>query len=167
MAEQGSSIFSKQAQEKLRSPDDLDKYVRVTNPSKWAVLVAFVVLLAGILAWSVFGTVSTSVTATGVAMDGKALCFLPTDEVSRVHVGDTALVGGKKLKVTEVAKIPSSREEAEELLGSDYLTETLIDGKWGTKVTFEGDVSSLDEGVPLQVGITTERVAPITLVLGE
>ena len=32
MAEQTRTIFNQRAAEKLRSPDDLDKYVRVTNP---------------------------------------------------------------------------------------------------------------------------------------
>lgn len=163
----GYSIFSKTAQEKLRSPDDLDKYVRVTNPSKWAVLVAFAMILAGVLVWGIFGTVSTSVTGTGVVVNGKALCYLPADEAAHVRVGDAALVGGKKLRVAQIAPVPSSHEEAEEILGSDYLVETLFNGKWATEVTFEGDVTSLAEGVPLTVNITTERVAPITLILGK
>ena len=166
MAEQGSTIFNRTAQERLRSPDDLDKYVRVTTPSKWALLAAFAILLVGILAWGFFGTVSTNVLGTGVVTRGTALCYLPGDEVVRVREGDAAFVGGAKLKVAEIAKVPSSRVEAEELLGSDYLTETLVEGRYGTKVTFEGDVSSLAEGVPLEVNITTGRVAPITLVLG-
>lgn len=167
MAEQGSSIFNRKAQEKLRSPDDLDKYVRVTNPSVWAVLAACVALLAGLLAWGVFGSVSTSVSGDGVVLEGRALCYLSADDVARLHVGDQALVGGKKMKVAEVAAIPSSRDEVAAVLGSDYLTETLVEGGWATQVVLQGDVTGLAEGVPLQVTITTERVAPITLVMGE
>ena len=167
MAEQNSSIFNKTAQEKLRSPDDLEKYIRVTKPSTWAVLAAFALLLVGVLAWAIFGSVSTSVSGTGVLIDGQAMCFLPVDEAARVHVGDPARVDGKKLSVAEGAPIPSSREEATRLLGSDYLTDALVKGDWATKVTLEGDTSALNEGIPLMVHITTERVAPITLVMGE
>lgn len=167
MADTGSFIFNKQAREKLRSPDDLDKYIRVTRPSTWAVLLAFALLLAGVLAWGVFGTVSTSVTGTGVVIDGVALCYLPSDEAARLHVGDAALVGGRKLNVADVARLPSSRAEAAAVLRSDYLTDTLVDGDWATKVTFEGDVSRIDVGVPIAVNVTCEHVAPITLVLGE
>ena len=167
MAENASAIFNRKAREKLRSPDDLDKYVRVTAPSTWAVLAAFALLLAGVLAWGVFGSVSTSVTATGVVVGGEALCFLPADDAARIHEGDAALVGGKKMTVGEVKRIPSSRDEAAAILGSDYLTETLVEGNWGTQVTFAGDASSLEEGVPLTVNVTCDRVAPITLILGE
>ena len=38
MADEQNSIFTKKASDKLRSPDDLNEYVRVTNPSVWVVL---------------------------------------------------------------------------------------------------------------------------------
>lgn len=167
MAEQNFSIFNRNAEERLRSPDDLDKFVRVTSPSKWAVLSAFVLLMAGILAWGFCGSVSTSVECMGVVQGGQALCYLSAEEASRLHTDDSAVVGGVKLKVDDIAKVPSSREEAKELLGSDYVVEALFQGNWETQVTFKGDTSSLVEGVPLTTNITTERVAPITLIMGE
>lgn len=166
MAETAGSIFNAKAAEKLRSPDDLDKYVRVTNPSAWAVLGACAVLLAGLLAWGAFGAVSTSVSATGVAVNGQAMCFLPAEDVAKVHVGDAANVGGEQMAVAEVAAVPHSRDEAHGELGSDYLVSALLDGDWAYRVTFAGDGSGLAQGVPLTVSITTERVAPIALVLG-
>lgn len=66
MAQPERSIFNEKAASKLRSPDDLDKYVRVTNPSMWAILVACIALLAGLFSWAFFGSVSASVGATGV-----------------------------------------------------------------------------------------------------
>lgn len=67
MAQASPSIFNKRATERLRSPDDLEKYVQVTNPSVWVVLGACIALLAGLLAWGIFGTVSTNVSAQGGA----------------------------------------------------------------------------------------------------
>lgn len=166
MAGEGPSIFNKKATEKLRSPDDLDKYVRVTSPTVWAVLAACILLLAGLLCWGVFGTVSTSITTTGTVVDGRAICFLRADDLARVRKGDAALVGGEKMTVDEIGGIPLSRDEASELLQSDYLVESLVEEGWATMVTFDGDVSSLAEGVPQAVNITTERIAPITLIVG-
>ena len=82
MADVNSTIFNKRAAEKLRSPDDLDKFVRVTNPSVWVVLAACVALLAGLLAWGVFGAVTSSVSTTGVAINGKAMCFLDAEDAA-------------------------------------------------------------------------------------
>ena len=166
MADASSSIFNRRAAEKLRSPDDLDKYVRVTSPGKWAVAAALALLLAGLLAWGVFGAVSTSVTATGTCVDGRAVCFLSAEDVAKVDVGDKANVDGEQMTVAEVAAVPLSREEAHGRLGSDYLVSALVSGDWAYPVTFEGDAGGLAQGVPLTVDITTERVAPITLLFG-
>ena len=90
MADTESSIFNKKASEKLRSPDDLDKYVRVTNPSVWVALAACVALLVGILTWGVFGAVTTSVNTTGTCVKGSVVCFLTAEDAAKVSVGDRA-----------------------------------------------------------------------------
>lgn len=166
MAEAPTSIFNKRATEKLRSPDDLDKFLQVTNPGVWIVLVACVALLVGLLSWGVFGAVTTSVASTGVSVEGKAMCFLSAEDVAEVHVGDDASVGSEHLRVAAVAAVPVSRDEAKSLLKSDYLVSALLSGDWAYQVTFEGDTSDLAENVPLSVNITVEHVAPLSLVLG-
>ena len=165
MADAASSIFNKRATEKLRSPDDLDKFLRVTNPSVWVVLAACLALLAGLLVWGVLGSVTTSVSSTGVAVDSQAMCFLNAEDAAKVHEGDAAFVGGKRMKVATVAPIPVSREEAGKILESDYLVSSLVSGDWAYLVTFDGDTTELADGVPLTVSITVERIAPIKLIL--
>ena len=165
MADTSRSIFNKKATEKLRSPDDLDKYVRVTNPSVWVALAACIALLAGLLAWGIFGSVTTNVTKTGTVIKGTAVCFLSADEVAEVDTGDVAFVGGKRMTVSEVAAIPLSAGEASKLLKDDYLVSALMSGDWSYTVKFEGDTSDLDEGIPISVNITTSRVSPISLIL--
>jgi len=166
MPDTGKVIFNKKATEKLRSPDDLDKYVKVTNPSIWVTVIACVVLLIGLLSWGIFGSVTTSVTSTGVVVEGQAMCFLTAEDAAKVTKGDAANVGGSSMTVAEVAAVPVSRDEAEEILLNDYLVNTLVSGDWAYQITFEGDTSRLASGVPLTVSITTERIAPISLILG-
>ena len=59
------SIFRQKSLDRVSSPEQLNDYIRVTTPSVWLVLAAIILLLVGMLAWSVFGTVQ----ATG--MDGS------------------------------------------------------------------------------------------------
>ena len=171
MADLSSSLFNKKATEKLRNPDDLDKYVRVTNPSVWVVIAACVFLLAGLLVWAVFGSVTTSVSAMGSVVTMKktgepaALCFLNTDDAAKVHQGDVANVNGEQMKVQSVDKIPVSAEEANTLLQSDYLVSALVKDDWAYTAYLEGDISGLPENVPLTVSIIVERVPPISLIL--
>lgn len=181
MAEAPKSIFNKRAAEKLRNPDDLDKYVRITNPSVWVTLAACVAMLAGLLAWGIFGAVTTSVKTTGAVIDTTAVaqanadigiegteaavCFLSAEDVAKVSVGDTAEVGGVKMTVTFVSSVPNSPDEWDKTLGSQYLVKALFDGDWAYPVVFDGDVSRLDKNVPVAINITTDRVAPISLIL--
>ena len=164
--ETNTSIFTEKAENKLRSPDDLDDYVRVTNPSVWVVLAACISLVIGLLVWGILGSVYTSVAATGVVVNDKAMCFLSADDVAKVDEGDVATVDGVQMKVADVASIPMSRDEADDVLPSDYLASTLIAGDWVYQVTFDGDISQLDRGVPLTVSIVVERIAPISLIFG-
>ena len=59
MAEQnrGKTIFREKSMERISSPEELNDRIRVATPSLWLVLAALVLLLAGMLAWCVFGTV--------------------------------------------------------------------------------------------------------------
>lgn len=65
------SIFRKKSLDKVSSPEQLNDYIRVTNPSVWLVLLAIILLLVGMLAWSILGTVE------GVDADGVARAIHP------------------------------------------------------------------------------------------
>lgn len=165
MADAGNPIFNQKAAERLRSPDDLDRYVQVTNPSVWVVLFACLALLAGLLIWGVFGTVSTSVDATAVSVNGQTMCFLTTDAVHQVKEGDEVNVNGRKMKIASVAGVPVSRNEASGILNSDYLESIVVPDEWAYQVILEGETDPAMEGIPQQANITTERIPPISLIL--
>ena len=46
--------------ERVSSPEQLNDYIRVTTPSVWIVLLAVIILLVGMLTWSIFGTVEAT-----------------------------------------------------------------------------------------------------------
>jgi hypothetical protein len=168
MADTQSPIFNKKATERLRSPDDLDKYVQVTNPSVWMVLFACLALLAGFLAWGIFGTVATNVSATGARTGEAVVCFLDADSAAAVTVGERAAVNGVPMTVESVSSSPISREEAAATVGSEYLASALAPNEWSYLVVLSGgDLTQLSEGVPLPVSITVESVAPISLIFGD
>ncbi|MBQ9459146.1 MAG: hypothetical protein IJU66_04355 [Oscillospiraceae bacterium] len=56
-SKKGNGIFREKSVERVSSPEELNDYIRVTTPSVWLVLAALILLLAGMLAWSVLGTV--------------------------------------------------------------------------------------------------------------
>ena len=50
------NIFRRKSIDRVSSPEQLNDYIRVTTPPVWLVLLAIILLLAGMVAWSVFGT---------------------------------------------------------------------------------------------------------------
>lgn len=59
MEENHQTVFRKKTLERISSPDQLTDYLCVTNPGIWVVLVAVILLLAGVFAWSMVGTLET------------------------------------------------------------------------------------------------------------
>lgn len=55
--EKRDSVFREKSMDKVSSPEALGDYIRVTKPSVWIILIALVLLLCGMLAWSVFGRI--------------------------------------------------------------------------------------------------------------
>lgn len=59
MEDKKQSVFRKKTIERISSPEQLTDYLHVTNPGIWALLIAVIVLMAGVLAWSCTGTLET------------------------------------------------------------------------------------------------------------
>lgn len=132
MANAQASAAKGKAANSLRSPEDLDNYIQVMSPVVWATLGICLALVAALLAWGIFGTVSTEITASVVfEKDSKQLfCFVTKDDSERISVGDTVYIEGVPLEVGEISHQPTTSELDQEflktLIGSDYLKEELL-----------------------------------------
>ena len=49
-----SKVFRQTSMDRIQSPEQLNDYLRVTDPSVWVLLAAVIVLLAGVLVWGSF-----------------------------------------------------------------------------------------------------------------
>ncbi|MDR2207998.1 MAG: biotin/lipoyl-binding protein [Azoarcus sp.] len=87
-------IFSKEYLERLRSPEQLDSVVRVTEPAIWMAIISLCLLLASVLLWSIFGVMSVSVDGVGVILD---------------HAGKVNLYHDASGKIKEVLVKPGDR----------------------------------------------------------
>ena len=98
MAEQ-NQIFSKEAMDKLRSPERLDKIFPITTPTGWVMMAAIMVLLFSIVLWSIFGAFTVQATGMGLIMDSAGVVnvkHISSGKVSavyiktgqRIHAGD-------------------------------------------------------------------------------
>ena len=59
-------IFRKKSIDKINSPENLNDYIRVTNPGVWLILAAVIALLIGACVWGFFGHIDTTADASAV-----------------------------------------------------------------------------------------------------
>ena len=67
------NLFRKAALDKLASPEQLDVLARVTSPTGWLALGTVGMLLVGVVAWSLLGSVPTRVEGEGILIRGGGL----------------------------------------------------------------------------------------------
>ena len=91
MAENTQSVFREKTLERISSPEQLTDYLRVSNPGIWVVLVAVILLLAGMFAWSMVGTLETKAEVKIVVSDHTAQI---------IPLGSEVLADGMPLRVS-------------------------------------------------------------------
>ena len=52
-----SDLFRKKSLDRVTTPEELNDYIRVTTAPVWLVLLATLIILAGLIVWGVFGRV--------------------------------------------------------------------------------------------------------------
>ena len=82
-----NGIFSKEALDKLRSPEQLDTVLPITSPIGWMGLVSVAVMMVAVVIWSIFGSFTVKAEGVGMIMDSSG--------VSKV----SSVAGGKIDKV--------------------------------------------------------------------
>ena len=71
ISEQKPSIFRQRSLERISSPEQLTDYLKVTNIGVWVILAAVIILLAGLLVWSMVGNLETITDGVAVVKDGQ------------------------------------------------------------------------------------------------
>ena len=101
-----SELFRKKSIERVTSPEQLNDYIRVSNPGVWMVLAAVVILLAGVCVWGFFGRLDTKKQASGVCENGKLTCYIKSDDIADVKEDTIISVDGKEYTVKSVSSSP-------------------------------------------------------------
>ena len=61
-----NQIFRKKSVDRMSSPEQLNDYIKVTNPGVWMALAASVILLIGVCVWGIFGKLETKLSVAAV-----------------------------------------------------------------------------------------------------
>lgn len=96
------SIFREQSLNKVKSPDNLNEYIRIANPGVWTLLAAILFLLLGFCLWGIFGQLRTVVQVDAQSSGGVITCRLTDADAAAVQPGMTVLIDGQNATVSEV-----------------------------------------------------------------
>ena len=96
MSEERESVFRKESLDRISSPEQLQDYLKVTNPGIWVVLVAVIVALLGLLAWSATGKLETLADAVTVIDGGRARVYLTETNKGRMEEGMVIRIDSKE-----------------------------------------------------------------------
>lgn len=152
-------LFRKSSIERVSSPEQLNDYVRVSNPSVWMILAAVIVLLTGVCIWGIFGRLDTKISTAGISENGVFTCFVNEENAAKIKSGMDLYVDGNAFSVVEISEKPISvNADMDEYL---LYLGNFSEGEWLYEIRANG---ALADGV-YKAEIVTESVSPMSFIL--
>lgn len=111
-------IFSREALDKLRSPENLSTMIKVTNPVGWIGLAALGVAFFSILLWSVFGAFTDQVQGMGMLVDTGGIGVvtpISAGKIEKIYVYE-----GERIKKNQLVARISQPAQAEDTRLAQY-----------------------------------------------
>ena len=139
MSEKKETICRKRALDEIRSPEQLNDYLKVTNPGVWIILAAVVLLFAGLFVWSSIGKLETTANAIAVIENGTA-----------------------KISLTGPAAVPINSDMAVRIEKTDYEISIVERDEYGRAVAM-APVPLADGSYDAK--IILETVSPISFLI--
>lgn len=153
-----NSVFRESSVDRLRSPEQLNEYIRVARPGVWLILSAIILLLVGVIVWSIFGTVVTTIQTGVLVSEDGTVCFVKAEDASMLNEGMTVTIAGNITgTLKSISQEPMLAEEdtyilqISDIYAGDYFLEVAV------------EVEGLEEGIYIGK-IIVETIRPITFV---
>ena len=152
-----NSIFRQKNIEKINSPESLNDYLKVTNPSVWIILIAVVILISGALVFGALTKVDTDVMAVAEAKDGKITVYVDENEINRIDNGMDVKIGDGKFKIQTIAQRPQKFDAIDEYV---LHIGNMENSTWLYSIDVDGRI---DDGV-YPAAIVVEQSSPLSYV---
>ena len=152
-------IFRKSSIDRVSSPEQLNDYIRISNPGMWMILAAVIILLTGICVWGIFGRLETKVFSAGICENGVFTCYVTEEEAAKMKTGMTANVNGNDFVISEISEKPIAVDEDMD----SYLIYLggFSEGEWRYEIMVDADIP---DGT-YKAEIVTESVSPMSFIL--
>ena len=154
-----NQIFRKKSLERINSPEQLNEYIKVSNPAIWMLLAAVIILLAGVCVWGVMGRLDTKLSVCAISDGEQVVCYVSESNIESVQNGMPVEINGTEYQLTKVDSSPVRVDAS----FSEYAMHVgnLQIGEWAYLV---GTDAVLDAGV-YKADIIVDRVSPISFIM--
>lgn len=152
-------LFRKKSIEKISSPEQLNEYIRVSNPGVWMVLAAIVILLIGVCVWGVLGHLDTKVATVAVVENSAITVYVKESDIEHIQEGMKVIIGNKECEITDISAQPVAIDDG----FSEYALHVgkLKIGEWVYPVAVSGEA---DDGI-YSADIVVESISPMSFVI--
>ena len=107
--EQGQ-LYRKGSLDRIQSPEQLNDYLRVTEPSVWLLLIAVILLLAGLLIWGSVTYIDSVATGSAQVVEGTmTLRFDRLSDAESVETGMMVQIGEKSAPILSLGQDEQGR----------------------------------------------------------
>ena len=152
-----NNVFRQKSINKINSPESLNDYVKVTNPSVWIILAGVLILIIGALVFGMVGKVDTKVNAVAEVNNGIITVYVDEADAQSIKTGMTVNIDGTVCEITNIPDRPVKAIEVDEYVlhvgNMDY-------SQWVYPVAVGG---TSNDGV-YAASVTVERVSPMSYV---
>jgi len=152
-------IFRKKSLDRVSSPEDLNSYLRITNPPLWFVLAAVILILIGAVVWGTFCKIETSESGVAVVHQNQAVCYVSESVIASMQVGNMVRIGEEELYVAAIA----SDSAAAETVLNDYSMQLagFSRGEYVYAMSLNGELKDGNYACK----VVTESISPITFLI--
>lgn len=164
------SIFRKESLDRVESPEQLDEYIKVSQPKAWLIIAALLVAAIAVIVWSVVGSLPQTMEVKGVTAGGKVInCYEDVENANTNLIGckaNISLPDGRSIsgEVESVSQNPYSQEEIRSKISEDWLVDNVLDGNYSYEVRVIAE-EEIPENMLATVTITTAEMKPIQFIL--
>lgn len=152
-------LFRKKSMDKISSPEQLDEYMKVSNPGVWMILSCIIIFLVGMCVWGIFGRLETTLHVSAVSADGATVCYVRENDRAEVAEGMNVRIGEEAYPVQLVSTAPM--QVTADFDAYVMHVGNLQTGEWVYEVLLD---AGLAEGI-YEAEIITESIAPMSFLL--
>ena len=145
---------------KVNSPDQLNQYIRLSNPGVWILLLAIVVLLVGVCIWGYFGKIDTKIKTVVISDNYTSYLYVKEEDMAKIKNGMQVELNNNE-NIFEIADVGETPEKVTEDMDeyARHLGNFQV-GEWVYKCRLNKNVK---EGT-YSADVVIESISPMTFI---